>query len=288
MALNIIKNYLTNNRCYIKGEKRTPIGIQIHTIGTGQGTAQSVADYWNQAAVPACVTYCVDADVSGKVLQFLPEWMRSWADAGWGNNNLVTIEVCESDYIRYKGGANYDVLNATKFKEDILRGYRAAVELCASICRRYGWNPKAELPNGMHVISSHREGNLAGLSSNHGDPDHVWSRFGLTMDKFRADVAKAMCPELKAGMKVRLTQPVAIRDSVSNKSKKAGYVKYRNLPSKTKKKCKRLAGGKAQLKAGNVVVIREVIKSYDGNTWIKIKNGYLPVVVNGVCRVAQM
>ena len=188
MKLNIIKNYLKNNRCYQRNVKRKPIGIQLHTIGTGQGTAQAVADYWNQASVSACVTYIVDCDTEGKVLQCLPEDVRSWADAGYGNNNLVTFEICESDYIRYTGGANYDVLNADKFKADIMRGYNTAVLLCADICRRHGWDPTDKLPSGLYLISSHDEGRRAGLSSAHVDPTHVWGRFGLTMDGFRADV----------------------------------------------------------------------------------------------------
>ena len=192
MALNIIKYYLKNNRCYQQAVKRTPIGIQLHTIGTGQGTAKSVADYWNQSAVSACVTYIVDCDTPGKVLQCLPESYYSWADAGYGNKNLITFEICESDYIKYTGGANYTVLDESKFKADITRGYQTAVLLCADICKRYGWNPQAKLPSGLYLISSHDEGRKAGLSSAHVDPTHVWNRFGLTMDGFRKDVALAM------------------------------------------------------------------------------------------------
>lgn len=192
MGLNIIKNYLTKNRCYKNNVKRTPIGIQIHTIGTGQGTAASVAEYWNQSAVSACVTYCVDCDTAGKVLQFLPENTRSWADAGFGNNNLITIEICESDYIKYTGGASYKVLNDAKFKADILRGYNTAVMLCADICSRYGWNPTTKLANGLYLISSHDEGRRAGVSSAHVDPTHIWPAIGKTMDTFRADVKVAM------------------------------------------------------------------------------------------------
>ena len=64
--MKIIKNYLTRNRCYQQNVKRIPVGIQLHTIGTAQGTAQSVADYWNQSSVSACVTYIVDCDTEGK------------------------------------------------------------------------------------------------------------------------------------------------------------------------------------------------------------------------------
>lgn len=192
MALNVIQNYLTKNRCYIQNAKRTPIGIQIHTIGTGQGTAKAVCDYWNQASVSACTTYICDADVSGRVYQLLPEDVYSWADAGYGNRNLITIEIAESDFIKYTGGANYTVTNAENFKRDIFRGYDTAVQLCAEICKRRKWNPKAKLPSGLYLISSHDEGRRAGLSSAHVDPTHVWDRFGLSMDTFRQAVANAM------------------------------------------------------------------------------------------------
>ena len=190
--MKITKYYLKNNRCYKKNVKRTPIGIQLHTIGTGQGTAKSVADYWNQNAVSACTTYMIDCDTEGNVLQLLPEEVRSWSDAGYGNNNLITFEICESDYIKYTSGANFAISNKEKFKADILRGYNTAVELCADICKRYGWNPTDKLPSGLHVISSHDEGRRLGLSSSHVDPTHIWPYIDKTMDKFREDVKKAM------------------------------------------------------------------------------------------------
>ena len=283
MGLNIVKSYLTKNRCYQAGASCEKIGIQIHTIGTGQGTAQAVADYWNQGAVSACVHYCVDADIPGKVLQFLPENIRSWADAGWGNNHLITVEICESDYISYSGGANYSMINSDKARTDIMRGYRTAAELCVSICERYGWNPQAKLGNGMYVISSHAEGAAAGLSSNHADPAHIWSRFGLSMDGFRTDVAKMMRtePGIKPGVKVRLAQDIAVRDGVSSKEQQAGYVKYTELSASAKKKAKRIAGNRARVKKGTVVKILETKTAWDGTVWIRVKSGWLPVVKDG-------
>ena len=288
MGLNIEKNYLTENRCYQTGAVCEKIGVQIHTIGTGQGTAQAVADYWNQGAVSACVHYCVNADIPGKVLQFLPENIRSWADAGWGNNHLITVEICESDYISYSGGANYSMINSDKARTDIMRGYRTAAELCVSICERYGWNPQAKLGNGMYVISSHAEGAAAGLSSNHADPAHIWSRFGLSMDGFRTDVAKMMRtePGIKPGVKVRLAQDIAVRDGVSSKEQQAGYVKYTELSASAKKKAKRIAGNRARVKKGTVVKILETKTAWDGTVWIRVKSGWLPVVKDGKWRVS--
>ena len=284
--MKIIKNYLTKNRCYITGAKRTPIGIQIHTIGTGQGTAQSVADYWNQSAVSACVTYCVDADVAGKVLQFLPENTRSWADAGWGNNSLITIEICESDYIKYKGGASYDVLDAAKFKADIMRGYETAVELCADICTRYGWDPQAKLKNRMYLISSHLEGNLAGLSSNHGDPDHVWARFGLTMDEFRADVAAAMSPpEFTKGAKYKMNIGLALRKSPS---RNAPFVMYRDIPLTKRHLFRNGAKGQAIIKKGVKVKCLGEKKVGKRGVYMQIARGWVLAKYRGKSRVTKV
>ena len=192
MAVNIQKYYLKKNRCYKNGVKRVPIGIQIHTIGCAQGTAKAVADYWNQSSVSAAVTYICDADVPGNVLNTLPEDYYTWADAGYGNRNLITIEVCESDFMKYGGRSDFTVTDEKLFEKDILRGYDTAVELCVDICRRYGWNPIAKLPSGLYLISSHDEGRAAGLSSAHVDPSHLWPRFGLSMDTFRRAVANGL------------------------------------------------------------------------------------------------
>lgn len=285
--MKITKKYLTKNDCYKSGRRINPIGIQIHTIGTAQNTAQSLADYWNQPGVSACVHYAVDAETEGKVLQFLPENFRSWADAGYGNNNLITIEQMESDYMRYTGGASYTVTNSAKFKADVMRAYRGCVELCADICKRYGWNPKKKLSSGLYLISSHDEGRRAGLSSAHVDPTHVWGRFGLTMDGFRDDVEKALKPvlKLKKGVKVKLTTDIYIRTGVSTKYDQAGYTKYTDLSTSARKKSKRLSGNKAKLKKGTKVEILEVKTAWNGDLWIKIKSGWLPVCVKGGYRV---
>ena len=192
MKLNVIKYYLTKNRCYQQNVKRKPIGIQLHTIGCAQGTASALLSYWNQSSVNACVTYVVDADISGRVYQLLDEDVYTWADAGFGNRNLITFEIMESDFMKYISGATYVVTDGNRFEADIRRGYETAVLLCADICKRYKWDPTSKLSNGLYLISSHDEGRRAGLSSAHVDPSHVWSSAGYTMDTFRQAVKDAM------------------------------------------------------------------------------------------------
>lgn len=190
--MNIIKNYLTNNDCYKTGRTITPIGIQIHTIGTSQNTASALLSYWNQPGIECCVHYVCDAETPGLAYQILPDNFYSWSDAGIGNRSLITIEQMESDYMKYTGGASYYITDETKFKADIMRSYNTCVELCAKICKDYGWNPWTKLSCGLYLISSHNEGRQAGLSSAHVDPDHVWSRYGLSMDGFRNAVTECM------------------------------------------------------------------------------------------------
>ena len=192
MKLNIVENILTKNDCYRKGDTIKPIGMQLHTIGTAQNTSSALASYWNQPGVEACVHYCVDAETEELVRHFLPDNRRSWGDGGFGNGNLITVELMESDYMKYTGGANYTVTNESKFKADVTRAYNTAVYFFAYKCKQYGWNPLEKMSNGLYRISSHDEGRRLGLSTAHVDPTHIWNRYGWTMDQFRRDVKKVM------------------------------------------------------------------------------------------------
>ena len=192
MKLNIVEDILTKNDCYKVGKTISPIGLQLHTIGTAQNTSKALRDYWNQSGVEACVHYCVDAESEGLIRHFLPDNRRSWGDGGFGNANLITVELMESDYMKYTGGANYTVTNESKFKADVTRAYNTAVYFFAYKCKQYGWNPLEKMSNGLYRISSHDEGRRLGLSTAHVDPTHIWNRYGWTMDQFRRDVKKVM------------------------------------------------------------------------------------------------
>lgn len=192
MKLNIVEDILTKNDCYKIGKTISPIGLQLHTIGTAQNTSKALRDYWNQSGVEACVHYCVDAESEGLIRHFLPDNRRSWGDGGFGNANLITVELMESDYMKYTGGANYTVTNESKFKADVTRAYNTAVYFFAYKCKQYGWNPLEKMSNGLYRISSHDEGRRLGLSTAHVDPTHIWNRYGWTMDQFRRDVKKVM------------------------------------------------------------------------------------------------
>lgn len=229
MSITVKQNILTKNDCYKSGRTITPNSMQLHTIGTAQNTASSLASYWNQSGIQACVHYCIDAEQEGLVLQFLPDNRRSWADGGVGNNNSITVELMESDYMKYTGGANYTVTNETKFKADVTRAYNTAVQFFAMKCKEYGWNPKEKMSNGLYRVYSHDEGRRAGLSTEHVDPTHIWNRYGWTMDKFRDDVAKAMGGKISASTTEEPEHWYRVRKSWDNSASQTGAYKDLNM-----------------------------------------------------------
>lgn len=90
--------------------------------------------------------------------------------------------------IRYTGGANWtETGDGSNTKSHVLAAYKYAVELFAYLCKQYKLNPLAD-----GVVVSHSEGHKRGIASNHGDVEHIWGKFGLTMAKFRKDIKAAM------------------------------------------------------------------------------------------------
>lgn len=189
------QKFYTNNPCLLAYNTCEKIGIQIHSIGCAQDDADVVYGSMNNRNYMAGVHYLSCAKHENENYQLMPERILSWADGGYGNNHLISIEICESKAMYYTAGANYVITNQHQFLADIKRGYTNAVQLCAEICERYGWNPLSKLPSGLYLISSHDEGRKAGLSTSHVDPSHIWDKAGLSMDKFRQDVAELMKKE---------------------------------------------------------------------------------------------
>lgn len=255
--MTITKNILTRNDCYNSGRRITPIGMQLHTIGTAQDSAAALASYWNQPGIEACVHYCVDAASAGKVLQFLPDSYRSWADGGFGNNYLITVELMESDSMRYTSGANFTVTDEARFRADITRAYRTAVAFFAQKCMEYGWKPTDRLSNGLYVISSHNEGRLAGVSTAHVDPTHVWERLGFTMDQFRQDVSQEIARRKKPAKPSYTPWTGRVRTSSAALRKGAGKKKklLKTLPRDTR------------------LTVTGEKKSKAGNLWYRVKAG---------------
>lgn len=196
--MQIVKSFLTQNPCYVANKKRAdsrykkfqdegPKGLMLHAVGCAQPNASAFIKKWNNASYDrACVHAFIDAN-SGIVFQTLPWNYRGWHCAGTANNTHIGVEMCESGYIRYTTGFNFEVLDRARAVEDCVRTYHSAVELFAMLCKTYKINPETG-------IVSHKEGGKKGIASGHVDPEHYWQglRMPYTMDTFRSAVKRKM------------------------------------------------------------------------------------------------
>ncbi len=192
MSLKITQNYARNFKRF--GQKRDGVfdSIEVHSIGCPQNSIAPIRANMDVYSPSGIVHAIIAADVEDTVEEILPEDNVVWADGGYGNHHSFTFEVAESDYMRYTSGANYVVTDQAKFLADVRRGYNTAVKYTAKKCKKFGFDPRKKLSNGLHVVYSHNEGRIAGVSSAHVDPTHLWCKIGKDMDDFRADVAAKM------------------------------------------------------------------------------------------------
>ena len=184
--MNLKQNYLTESGCYKAGKHITVKGLMIHSVGCPQPKADVFLKNWNRADANACVHAIVEPD--GDVYQLLPWEHRGWHCGGSANNTHIGVEMTEPSTIKYAGGANWtETGDGDNTKNHVLATYKYAVELFAHLCQQFGLDPMAD-----GVVISHSEGCKRGIASNHGDVEHLWSKFGLTMQQFRKDIKAAM------------------------------------------------------------------------------------------------
>ena len=191
--MKLVESIMTRNPCYTAGRKITVKGLMLHSVGCPQPKASAFISSWNSSSHgSSCVHGFIDGN-DGTVYQTLPWNHRGWhcgsGSKGSGNNTHIGVEMCEPACIRYTAGSNFTCSNLTEAKAVAERTYKAAVELFAMLCKKYGLDPLAD-----GAIISHREGHSRGIASNHGDPEHLWTQLGMgyTMDGFRKAVKAAM------------------------------------------------------------------------------------------------
>lgn len=188
--LEIIKHYLTKNRCYKKAAKMTPKGIVVHSTGCNNKNVTRYVDmpslgtvssnHWNSSSTS--LSKCVHAIIGWSstkkkvvVVNTLPYSYKPWGCAsgkkGSYNNSHIQFEICE------------DAAKASDPKY-FNEAYEAAVDYCAYLCKLYKLD--------VSTIVSHKEACAKGYASNHGDADSYFKVFGKTMNQFRKDVTAAM------------------------------------------------------------------------------------------------
>ncbi len=191
--MKLVESILTKNPCYTAGRKIEVKGLMLHSVGCSQPKASVFVNSWNRTSYDrACVHGFIDGN-DGTVYQTLPWNHRGWhcgsSINGSANNTHIGVEMCEPACITYTGGSSFKCSDIATAKAVAERTYKAAVELFAMLCKKYGLNPLAD-----GVIISHKEGHARGIASNHGDPEHLWRGLGMsyTMDTFRSAVKAAM------------------------------------------------------------------------------------------------
>ncbi len=190
VKMKLIESLLTKNDCYNANRKIEVKGLMIHSVGCNQPSASVFMNNWNKPGQAVCVHGFIEPD--GDVFQCLPWNHRGWHCAsganGSGNNTHLGFEMTEPATIKYVGGATWqETGDGTNTKAHVLATYKTAVELFAYLCGMFGLNPLAD-----GVIISHSEGYKRGIASNHGDVEHLWNKFGLSMAQFRQDIKAAM------------------------------------------------------------------------------------------------
>lgn len=216
MSITLIDKTMTKSPCYQSGRKITVQGMYLHSIGCPCEKAQNIINNENQSGAQAAVQAVIQHD--GQVLEGLPVYpenktaIRNWhcgsGNKGSGNNTHIGVEMCEPATIKYTGGSSWvEIGDGSNTKAVILENYKNAVEYFALRCKQFNLD---SLKGG--VVISHKEGHDRGYASNHGDPEHIWSKFGLTMDQFRKDVRAKM-----DGGTISVTGNVSVTDTGSQK-----------------------------------------------------------------------
>lgn len=198
--MDIRKCYLTKNDCYVRNSReiklpsnqqdyryrnyyKGPKKIVVHSTGAnnpwlcryvqpndGILGENRYNNSWNRPGLDVCVHAFIGKTENGDlaVYQTLPWEYRCWGVGsgryGSYNDQAIQFEICE------------DALTDANYCK---KAYELAAHLCAYLLKLF--------PS-IDEIVSHDEAGKRGFGSNHGDPANWWSKFGLTMDTFRARV----------------------------------------------------------------------------------------------------
>ena len=160
--------FIVLNACYLWNKRNNisikPTHIIIHSTATPGVMAREWFKRWNKSSIQVAVHAFID-DL--EFWQLLPFNMWAWGVGGKANGYALQIEMCEDK--------NHD----PEYFKKVLRN---------TIIKVAEWCKQFNIP--VDNVIGHYEAYLKKIGSNHGDPRHWWSKFGYTMDMFRADVQK--------------------------------------------------------------------------------------------------
>ncbi len=188
--------WMNENRCWTS-EKRTikPRGIMVHSTASPGIMAPDWFSRWNKQPENGGKLTSVHAFVDDKcIMQYLPWCLRTWhcgrGDNDSGNDNYISIEMCEPTSVVYttKNKSKIDASSYNPQAPENKKYFKAAlknmVKLCAYLCDWFNLEPDS--------IICHQEGYQLGIASDHADVLHWWPLHGLRMDNFRELVSQEL------------------------------------------------------------------------------------------------
>lgn len=187
--MKLVQKFVKNNMHYKNNKIITVRGLVLHSVGCPQPDPDIFIKNWNTSVNKYLTQIIIGTKKAYEVLPCMQHKGRATYCWHVGNANGYTIgaEMTEPSTIKYTGGSTWIDLNPDKTKEHVIKTYENAVDIFAQLCEFHGLNP---LDDG--VILSHSECYGKGIGTNHGDVEHIWRKFGLTMNQFRKDVSSKM------------------------------------------------------------------------------------------------
>lgn len=187
--ISIIPNFATKNMHYKNNKIIKVKGIAAHSVGTPQPSPEVFVRIWDDPYSKYPTQMVIGAEKAYEVLPCMQTKGKAvfcW-HVGSANSYMIGAEITEPSTIKYIGGSSWIDLNPEKTKAHVLATYKNAVEVFAQACLFHELDP---LKDG--VILSHSECHKRGIGTNHGDVEHIWNKFGLTMKQFRKDIKTCM------------------------------------------------------------------------------------------------
>lgn len=187
--ITLIKKFLTNHPLF---KERKPIPIKrlvLHSVGCPQPNPDVFVKNWNNPSSKYFTQIIIGTTKAYEVLPCMETKGKATYchHVGKANDHSIGAEMTEPSTIKYTSGARFTDTNPQKTKAHVMATYHNAVEIFAQLCLFHDLDP---LEDG--VILSHKECHARGIGTNHGDVEHIWNKFGLTMDQFRKDVKSTM------------------------------------------------------------------------------------------------
>ena len=177
---------MTKNDCYKANKRRTPTGIQVHSVGC-KGTSRDRWRSWNVSGLKKCANAIIDTSGIMQTLDWdVRPWLSGSGSKGNANDTCVGFEICEPS-------TSKDTPEAAAYL------YGCVLYLCTELCREYGIDPRE--------IKCHSELHREGRASNHADVKHWWGKPGTswepyTLPRLRHDVAAALGVDLMEGVDI--------------------------------------------------------------------------------------